>query len=116
MGFNEYSQGDWQVLIDGRDDSWWDYKNEAINRILLVIDDEDDNTLKGYVFDGDVVTVDELKQTLDNMPEDDFYTALDDIKKSADFGGDIKLLNISDESEMDFTKEDDLDDYMEYSD
>jgi len=116
--FNDFdASGNWQLLIDGNDDSWWDYKIDAIERILEVIDDEGENRLSNYVYEGDKLPFEELKLQLEKLAEEDFYTILEEIKTICEFEGEFKLYNISDEDEIDFLKdEEDTDDYFDYDD
>ena len=114
--FSDFDEsGNWQLLIDGNDDSWWDFKVDAIERILEVIKDEGENSLSSYEYEGDKISFEELKLQLEKLPEEDFYTILDEIKNVCDFDGDFKLYNISDEDEIDFLKdEEDTEDYFDY--
>jgi len=116
--FNGFDvSGNWQLLIDGSEDSWWDFKVDAVERILEVIKDEGENCLSDYEYEGDKLSFNELKLQLGRLPEEDFYTILDEIKAVCDFYGDFKLYNISDEDEIDFLKEEeDTDDYFDFDD
>lgn len=97
--------GNWEVEINDSTDSWWDYKTDAVERVLELIEDE--KKLDGYIFDGEEMDKEELRYLLEDMPEEDFYTTLEDIKKYADITDDIRIYNISDEDEIDFLKDTD---------
>jgi len=105
--FSDYldASGNWQIVIDGDEDSWWYYKGDAIDKILELIDSESEKGLSKYKYEGESITSEELRYELENLSEEDFYTILDEIKKKCDFSGDIKLYNISDENEIDFLKD-----------
>lgn len=100
------ASGNWQLLVDGDEDSWWDYKGDAIDRILELLNSESENGLEEYNYEGEDLDMEDLRYELENLSEEDFYTVLEEIKKVCDFSGDIKLYNISDEHEIDFLKDD----------
>ncbi len=106
--------GNWQLLVDDNEDSWWDYKVDAIERILELLDLESENGLNSYDYDGESLNIKQLKVEIETLPEEDFYTILDDIKTFCDFSGDIKLYNISDEDEIDFLQEEGDEDYYDF--
>jgi len=100
------ASGNWQLLVDGNEDSWCDYKSGAIDRILELLNSENDNELNKFEYEGDILNSKELKYELEGLSEEDFYTVLEDIKRTCDFSGDITLYNVSDENEVDFLKDD----------
>ena len=106
------SSGSWQLLIDGNEDSWWDYKGDVINRILELINSE--NGLDEYVYEGEILNLEDLTTELESLSEEDFYTILEEIKRSCEFSSDIKLYNISDDNEIDFLKDDEDEDYYDF--
>ena len=113
QSFSEFT-GDWQIIIDGTEDSWWDYKGDAIERILEIIELEGEGNLDDYEYEGENITFDELKYELEDLSEEDFYTVLEEIKKECEYEGDIKLYNISDETEIDFLKDEDDFDFGDF--
>lgn len=100
------ASGNWQIIIDGDEDSWWEYKGDAIDKILELIDSESEKGLDKYKYDGEFINLEDLRYELENLSEEDFYTILEEIKKKCGFYSDIKLYNISDENEIDFLKDD----------
>jgi len=97
------ASGNWQLLVDGDEDSWWDSKFESIERILELFTSE--NELVDFNYEGEILNLKELKYELESFSEEDFYIILEEIKKKCDFYGDIKLYNISDEYEAEFLKD-----------
>jgi hypothetical protein len=93
--------GNWQIVKNDSSDSWWEYKSDAIDRVLEILGNPD-----GFEFEGEELSLEELKYKLEDMSEEDFYTTLEDIKNFVDYEGDIKLYNISDEDELEFLKDD----------
>ena len=99
-----FEQGNWQLLENDTIDSWCYYKSDIIDRIIEIIDPE--HTLNKYEFEGEKLSLNEIKYKLEGISEEDFYTALDDIIYFTNYDGDIKLYNISDENESEFLKDD----------
>jgi len=97
------ASGNWQLLVNGDEDSWWDYKGDCIERILELLSSE--SGLQEFDYEGDILDLEDLKYELESLSEEDFYTVLEEIKRECDFSGDIKMFNISDEDEIDFLKE-----------
>lgn len=96
----------WQVVKDDTIDSWWEYKNDAIDRIIEILDLEGDNGLSGFEQDGDELTTQEITYLLEDESEEDFYTILSDLKDYSQCSCDIKLYNIDDPDEVEFLKDD----------
>jgi hypothetical protein len=116
--FNEYNQinenilsddddieNKWEVRIDDATDSFWEYKHDAIDRILEILDTQGyKNNLEGYQ-DDDLdyeMNLGEIADVLDVLDEDDFYDKLDELKDFVGYQIDIRLINIADEDEIEF--------------
>jgi len=95
----------WEVRIDDATESFWEYKHDAIDQILEILDTEgDENGLDGYK-DDDIdyeMSKSEIADILDVMDEDEFYDKLDELKEFVGYEKDIKLVNIADEDELEF--------------
>lgn len=96
----------WQVLKNDNIDSWWEYKSDAIDRIIEIIDLEGDNGLEEYKYEDDELTLEEIRDMLEDESEEDFYVILDELKKFSECSDDFMLYNISDEDEIEFLKDD----------
>jgi hypothetical protein len=98
----------WEVRIDDATESFWEYKHDAIEQILEILDTQGDkNDLEGYV-DDDMnyeMSKSEIADVLDDLDEDDFYDKLDELKDFVGYDSDIKLINIADEDEIEFLDE-----------
>lgn len=115
--FNEYNllkenildeddvENKWEVRIDGATDSFWEYKHDAIDRILEILDSNgDENGLNDYEdpVDDYSPTLGELADQLDDMDESDFYEKLDELKEFVGYDNDITLINLADDDELEF--------------
>ena len=99
----------WEVRIDGATDSFWEYKHDAIDQILEILDtNSDENGLEGYEDPEDnyEMSTGEIADMLDDLDESDFYDKLDEIKEFCGYDQDIKLVNLNDEDELEFLDED----------
>jgi hypothetical protein len=98
----------WEVRIDDATESFWEYKHDAIEQILEILDTQGDkNGLEGYV-DDDMnyeMSKSEIADVLYDLDEDDFYDKLDELKDFVGYDSDIKLINIADEDEIEFLDE-----------
>jgi len=117
--FNEYlikenilnDEGDeytWGVKVDGEIESYWEYKHDAIDQILEILDTQgDENDLAGYVIeDNYAMSKNEIADMLDDLDESDFYKMLDELKEFVGYNKNIKLVNIADQDELEFLEED----------
>jgi len=98
----------WEVRIDGKRDSYWEYKHDAIDAIIEILDTNgDENGLDGYMDEDEYeLSKGEIADMLDNLDESDFYDKLEEIKEFVGYDQDIKLVNLADEDEIEFLEED----------
>jgi hypothetical protein len=94
----------WEVRISDATDSFWEYKHDAIDRIIEILNDSgDENGLDGYQGEDDYeMSLGEIADMLDDLDESDFYDKLDELKEFVDYDQDIRLVNIADEDEVEF--------------
>ena len=111
--YNDFTGGDfadyehnWKVQLNDETESWWEYKEDAIDRILEIIDIEE------FEYEGEFLSVDETRDVLLEEDEENFYQLLDEIKSSGNNNDDIKLFNIQDKNELEFIMKD-ADDFYE---
>lgn len=116
--FNEYNQikenilsddeleneNKWEVRIDDATDSFWEYKHDAIDQILEILDTQgDENGLEGYEDEDEYeLSKGELADMLDILDEEEFYNKLEELKEYVGYEQDIRLINIADEDELEF--------------
>ena len=100
---DDYEQN-WEVVVNGDGGSYWEYKYDAIESIVEILDTQgDEKGLEGYEDeDGMEMSKGEITDMLTDMSEDDFYEKLEELKEYVDYEGDIRLININDEDEVDF--------------
>lgn len=100
---DDYEQN-WEVIVNGDGGSYWEYKYDAIESIVEILDTQgDEKGLEGYEDeDGMEMSKGEITDMLTDMSEDDFYEKLEELKEYVDYEGDIRLININDEDEVDF--------------
>jgi len=119
--FNEYNfikenilddedenENKWEVRIDDATDSFWEYKHDAIDQIVEILDTNgDENGLDGYQDDELEYEMSrgEISDMLDDLDESDFYDKLDELKEFVGYDKDIKLVNIADEDEIEFLED-----------
>jgi hypothetical protein len=98
----------WEVKIDGKTHSYWEYKHDAIDDIVEFLDTNgDENGLEEYQDEDEYeMSKGEIADMLDDLDESDFYDKLDELKEFVGFEGDIRLINIADEDEIEFLEED----------
>jgi len=99
--------GNWQLMIDGYDDSWWDYKYDAIERIIEILNIKDDFK---YNFNNEDIYIDDIKYLLDESQDDEFYDILNDIKNLCNYKYEIELYNILNDDDILYI-DDEYDDY-----
>ena len=103
------NENKWEVKVNGETESYWEYKHDAIDQILEIIDTQgDENGLDGYEDPEDEyeLSKSEICDILFDMDESDFYDKLEELKDYSGYDGDIRLLNIADEDEIEFLEED----------
>lgn len=101
------NENKWEVRVAGKHESFWEYKHDAINQIVEILDTQgDENGLNGYEDEGDYeLNNAEIADMLDDLDESDFYEKLEELKDFVGFDQDIKLINIDDEDEIEFLEE-----------
>lgn len=103
------NENKWEVKVDGKTESYWEYKHDAIDQILEILDTQgDEKGLEGYEDSEDnyELSKSEICDVLCDMDESDFYEKLEDLKEYSGYEGDIRLVNIADEDEIEFLEED----------
>lgn len=97
----------WEVRVNGETESFWEYKHDAIDQILQILDTQGTNSLEGYEDEDNYnPSLDELADLLDSLDESDFYDTVEELKSFVVYDGDIKLVNIDDDDEIEFLEED----------
>lgn len=101
------NENKWEVRVDGKRDSYWEYKHDAIDQILEILDTNgDENGLDGYMDEDEYeMSKGEIADMLDDMDEADFYDKLEELKEFVGYEGDIRLINIADEDEIEFLED-----------
>lgn len=96
----------WEVTVDNEHESWWEYKHDAIEQILEILDTNgDENGLEGYEDEDEYeMSKSEIADLLSGMIEDEFYEKLEELKEFVGYEQDIRLINIDDEDEIEFLK------------
>ena len=94
----------WEVKINNSSDSYWEYKSDAIDQILELLDTGgDENGLDGYKDEyEDEMLKTEITDMLLDLDEDEFYNKLEELKEFVGYDDDIRLINIADEDEIEF--------------
>ena len=94
----------WEVKLNGNTDSYWEYKHDAIDQIIEILDTNgDENGLDGFKDEDDYeMSKGEIADMLDDMDESDFYDKLEELKEFVGYEDDIRLINIADEDEIEF--------------
>jgi len=96
----------WEVRIDDSTDSFWEYKSDAIDRVLEILDTEGDSSLEGYKDEDDYeLNPSEITDILMDLDESEFYDKLEELKDFTGYILNIKLYNIADEDELEFLEE-----------
>jgi hypothetical protein len=105
---DDINEDKWEVKVDGEHESYWEYKHDAIDRILELLENEgDEKGFEGYENeDGEELSKNDIADLLFDMDEDDFYEKLEELKEYINYDNDIKLYNIADDDELDFLEED----------
>jgi len=100
------NENKWEVRIDDETESFWEYKHDAIDQVLEILDTNgDENGLDGYEEDDEELSKDEIADILFDLDESDFYDKLDELKDFVGYDQDIKLINIDDDEEIEFLEE-----------
>ena len=102
----EDDENHWEVKVNGKTDSFWTYKNDAIDRIIELLNNEGDAGLEGYMDEDEYEMSDsDITYMLDDLSESDFYDKLDELKEFVGTDINFKLINIDDEDEIEFLEE-----------
>lgn len=98
------NENNWEVKINDKTDSYWEYKYDAIEQIIEILDTNgDENGFEGYEDeDGDELSKGEINDILTDMDESDFYEKLEELKEYVGYEEEIRLININDEDEIEF--------------
>jgi len=105
----------WEVRINGETESFWEYKHDAIDQILEILDTQGEISLDEYKDEENYeLSKGELADILDNLSEIEFYDELEKLKEYVVYSDDIKLINIDDDDEIEFLDEDDVQDDVQY--
>lgn len=107
---DEENPRNWEVKINGeiKPDSYWEYKSDAVDRILELIEEGgSEEGLDGYEDeDGEELDKYEIRDLLLDMDESEFYEKLEELKDFVGYDKEIKLINLADEDEIEFLEED----------
>lgn len=105
---DEENPRNWEVKVDGETDSYWEYKSDAVDQVLeLVEQGGSEEGLDGYEDeDGEELDKYEIRDLLLDMDEFEFYEKLDELKDFVGYDKEIKLINLADEDELEFLEED----------
>ena len=98
------NERNWEVIIDGKGGSFWEYKYDAIESIVEILDTYSDEPLDGNYEDeeGNEMSPSDIIYMLDDMDEEEFYEKLEALKEFVDYEGDIRLINRNDDTEIEF--------------
>jgi hypothetical protein len=104
---DEEDENNWEVRINGKPNSYWEYKYDAIENIIEILDSGGDNSsFDDYTDeDGEELSKYEIVDLLNDMDESDFYDKLEELKDYVGYNDEIKLINLSDEDEIEFLDE-----------
>jgi hypothetical protein len=105
---DEENPRNWEVKVDGETDSYWEYKSDAVDQVLELIEQGgSEEGLDGYEDeDGEELDKYEIRDLLLDMNESEFYEKLDELKDFVGYDREIKLINLADEDEIEFLEED----------
>ena len=103
------NENKWEVRIDGATDSFWEYKHDAIEQIVEILDTQgDEGGLDGYEDpedEGYEMSEGEITDMLYDLDESDFYDKLDELKEFVGYDNYIRLINIADDDEIEFLED-----------
>jgi len=100
---NDDIENKWEIRVNNETESYWEYKHDAIDQVLEILDNQGANSLEGYKDEDDYEpSKNELADLLDSLDESDFYDMIEELKSFVDYHADIKLINIDDEDEIEF--------------
>lgn len=101
---NEGETKKWEVKINGESYSYNEYKHDAIDDILEILNNEGEIDLDDFEDnDGtEYYHISEITDMLDKLNESDFYEKLDELKIYVGYNQNIKLINLDDDNELEF--------------
>ena len=101
------NERNWEVKVDGETNSYWEYKYDAIEAIVEILDTNgDENGLEGYEDEDEYeLGSSEIIEMLEDMDESDFYKKLDELKEYVGYDADIKVINLDDDNEIEFLED-----------
>ena len=103
---DDENENKWEVRINDEFDSYWEYKHDAIDQIVEILDTQGDEAgLDGYYEDEYEMSRGEIADMLSDLDESDFYDKLEELKEFVGYEGDIRLINIDDEDEIEFLED-----------
>ena len=103
---DEEIENKWEVRVNDNTESFWEYKHDAIDQILEILDNQGINSLDGYKDEDNYEpSKDELADLLDSLDESDFYDMIEELKEFVVYDDNIKLINIDDDDEIEFLEE-----------
>ena len=75
----------WEVKVNGEHESWWEYKHDAIDQILELLENEgDENGLDGYEDEDEYeMSKSDIADMLFDLDESDFYDKLEELKENS---------------------------------
>ena len=104
---DDENENRWKVVVEDETNSFWEYKHDAIDAIIEILDTNgDENGLDGYMDEDEYeMSTGEIADMLDDLDESDFYDKLDELKEFVGYEKDIRLINIDDEDEIEFLED-----------
>lgn len=104
---DDEDENKWQVKINGKIESYWEYKHDAIESIVEFLDTNgDENGLSEYRDEDDYeMSTSEITDMLGDLDQSDFYDKLEELKQFVGYEGDIELINIADDDELEFLED-----------
>jgi hypothetical protein len=92
----------WELKINNETDSYWEYKSDAIDRVLELLETEG-SEIDGFEDeDGEGMSSSEVCDMLCDLNEIEFYEKLEELKNFTGYDEDIRIINIADEDELEF--------------
>ena len=104
---DDEDENKWEVKIDGETNSYWEYKHDAIEAIVEILDTNgDENGLEGYQDEDEYeLSTGEITDMLGDLDESEFYEKLEELKEFVGYDQEIRLINLDDEDEIEFLEE-----------
>jgi len=104
---DDEDENKWEVKIDGETNSYWEYKHDAIEAIVEILDTNgDENGLEGYQDEDEYeLSTGEITDMLGDLDESEFYEKLEELKEFVGYDQEIRLINLDDEDEIEFLED-----------